>query len=286
MGTSQPDLGNLRALSEGLADAIKARVATVNRADRGSIANPVLSESMKEIAKATEDKYRELLLEEYRRVVPAGVQDWVTTVPGMASGELFPRLLGAIGNPRIATPYHWEVDEETGKRALIADAPYIRGSGKAPNPSYGDDAVAHYGLRSLWQYCGCGDPDSRPKKGATQEELLRAGKLTQVRPILHTFSTYLVKSRNRSEVVHDSHFLAVYDAAREAAEAKVHTKQCQNTKRPPMHSNGCGIVAHPEWGAPGSKWRPGHMAAHAHRMVAKEFLRQLYAIWPDPEGVA
>jgi len=278
----QPELGNLRALSEGLADAIKARVAAVNRAERGSIANPVLSQSMKDIARATEDKYRELLLAEYEAVVPAQVQEWVKTVPGMASGELFPRLLGMIGNPRIATPYHWEVGEDK-KRVLVADAPYIRGSNKAPNPNYGgDDPVAHYGLRSLWQYCGCGDPESRPKKGATQEELLRAGKLTQVRPILYTFSTYLVRSRSRSEAVANSRYLAVYDNARAAAETKVHTRQCQNSKRPSMHSNGCGTVAHPEWGEPGSKWRPGHMAAHAHRIVAKEFLRDLYAVWPEP----
>jgi len=281
----QDELTQLRALSEGLSDAIKARVSTFNRADRGSIANSVLSDSMKNIALATEDKYRELLMEEYRRSVPQVVQEWAASIPGMATGELFPRLLGMIGNPRVATPYHWE-DGETAKRVLVADPRYVRGSSTSPNPAYGEDGEYHYGLRQLWQYCGCGDPESKPGKNATQEEVLRGGKRIKVRSVLYAFSSYLVRGRSRSEAVANSYYLSVYDKARAEAEGKRHKWQCQNSHRPPMQSNGCGTVAHPEWGEPGSLWRPGHMAAHAHRMVAKEFLRDLYAVWPEPGEVS
>lgn len=52
---------------------------------------------------------------------------------------------------------------------------------------------------------------------------------------------------------------------------------CKNTHRPPMKPNGCGTVAHPEWGEPGSPWRPGHINAHAHRIVHKELMRDFWA---------
>jgi len=274
------ELLGLRTLSEGLEDSIKARVAAYNRADRGTVGNTVLAASIKDIADITEAKYRELLREEYERVTPKVVQDWVAQIPGLASGALFPRLLGMTGNPRVATPYHWEVVDD--KRVLVADLPYIRGSNKAPNPAYAEDSGYEYGLRSFWRYCGCGDPDDKPKKDATQADVLRGGKRTKVRPVLHTFSSYLVRNRKRSEGIASSKYLATYDQARETANDKFHVVQCQNSHRPPLGPNGCGTVAHPEWGEPGSRWRPGHCAAHAHRMVAKELLRDLYAIWPQP----
>jgi len=278
---SAEELLALRALSEGLTDAIKARVAAENRADRGTVANKVLADSIKDIARATEDKYRELLRDEYERVVPKRVKDWAAGIPGLASGVLFPRLVGLVGNPRIATPYHWA--DSDGKRVLVADEPYIRGSNKAPNPMYGEDSQYHYGLRSFWRYCGCGDPADRPRSGSTQADVLRGGKRTTVRPVLYTFSSYLVRNAKRSPAIADSKYLAIYQRERAAAEAKRHEKQCQNSHRPPLGSNGCGTVAHPEWGAPGSPWRPGHCAAHAHRIVAKELLRDLYEVWPAPD---
>lgn len=281
-----PELGDLRALSEGLNDAIKARISAFNRADRGNVVNPIVAAGLKSIAVSTEEHHRKMLREEYERVTPQVVQDWAAQIPGMATGELFPKLLGLTGNPRIATPYHWEEGTEGHKRILVADPPYIRGSSLSPNPAYAEETPYSYGLKQFWQFCGCGDPDSRPGKDATQAELLRGGKLKTVRPVLFTFSTYLVRMRGRSEAVANSKYLKVYDQARAEAETKVHQKQCQNHKRPPLSPNGCGTVAHPEWGAPGSPWRPGHMARHAHRMVAKEFLRDLYAIWPEPGKLA
>lgn len=285
------ELTGLRALAEQLSDAIQQRVRTNNRADSGAVANTVLAESMKAIAKATEDQSRKLLVEEYQRTVPLVVQQWVQQIPGMASGELFPRLLGTIGNPRVAYPFHWEAGGEgQGKRILIADAPYVRGTNHPRKPEWVNypgyesswDSPHAFGLRTFWQYCGVGDAESRPKKGATQEELLRAGK-KEVQAILYAFSSYLVRMRKRSDAIAESRYLAVYDTQRERAESKTHKSQCQNHAVPPAHSNGCGTVAHPEWGAPGTVWRPGHMAAHAHRMVAKEFLRGLYKVWPEPK---
>ncbi|HXJ71724.1 MAG TPA: hypothetical protein VNM37_02685, partial [Candidatus Dormibacteraeota bacterium] len=64
---------------------------------------------------------------------------------------------------------------------------------------------------------------------------------------------------------------------KEAAENR-HVRQCQNKARPPMSPNGCGTFAHPERGAPGSLWRPGHINMHAHRIVHKELLRDLWVV--------
>jgi hypothetical protein len=72
----------------------------------------------------------------------------------------------------------------------------------------------------------------------------------------------------------------LYDQAKAKADSKVHTSQCQNTVRPsltgPKGSNGCGTQAHPELGAPGTAWRPGHQHRHALGVVARQILIDLW----------
>lgn len=70
----------------------------------------------------------------------------------------------------------------------------------------------------------------------------------------------------------------IYVTAREVAKDKTHGTQCQNRVRPPGKSNGCGTGAHPEWGEPGSPWRPGHQHQHAHSLVSKAILKDLYVL--------
>jgi len=112
----------------------------------------------------------------------------------------------------------------------------------------------------------------------SREEKLAAGKRATLRPLLFTFSAYLLRSHTRSEAVAGSRYWQVFEQAREGAQGNIHQRQCQNKKRPPLKPNGCGTVLHPEWGAPGSPWRKGHILMHAHRMVHKEFLRDLWVV--------
>jgi hypothetical protein len=256
-------LTGMRALAEGLNDAIKSRISTENRVKRGGAADVAMGDKMIKLARGTENEYRSMLRQQYEMQVPDKVQEWAASIPGIASGELFPKLLGLLGHPRIAIPYRWDVPEEgsKAKRVLVPDGePYERS------------------LRQLWQYCGCGDPKSKPRKGATQADLLRAGKLTVIRPVLYTFSTYLVMQHKRSEAVLNSKYYKIYAQAKIDAAANVHDEQCQNSKPAHMQSNGCGTRAHPELGAPGSQWRPGHVNGHGHRLVAKEFFRDLFEV--------
>lgn len=270
------ELTTLRTLGEALADAIKARVATDNRVKRGGAAvDEVAGKVMLQAARNLEDLYRKELVAEYRSVVPAPIREWAAGIPGLASGELFPRIISILGHPRIATPYAWP---EGARTPVPAGEPYERS------------------LRQLWQYAGCGDPASVPVKAVlgrtpTRQDMLHAGKRTVLRPLLYTFSSSLVLAgtpvtkegsrlygRPRSQAAHDSEFYQIFAAAKAEGAGRVHTRQCQNRKRPPMSPNGCGTVQHPEWGEPGSPWRPGHAQAHAHRVVHKEFLRQLWRV--------
>ena len=269
------DLRGFRAIAEGLADAVKARVSTENRLLHAPSAgdDPLFREKiapqMVAAARATEKLYREMLMDTYAQKVPAHVREWAAGIPGIATGELFPKLLGFIGHPRIAIPWHWE------ESVLVPGEPYYRS------------------LRELWSWCGCGDPGRNPRDMTkpTREQLLACGKRTQVRPVLHAFSSYLVTAgtpvtkkgskflgRPVSEKAASSPFFLLFQKTKEEGAGKVHERQCQNHKPPKFSSNGCGTVAHPEWGEPGSPWRPGHAQAHAHRMVHKEFLRQLWEI--------
>lgn len=71
-----------------------------------------------------------------------------------------------------------------------------------------------------------------------------------------------------------SAYRLVYDRARANVADRVHHSECRNRSR--ITPNGCGTREHPEWGAPGSPWRPGHQQQHAIRVVAKEILKDLW----------
>ncbi len=253
----------LRAVAECLTDAKKARVSAENRARRGGVGDQFDVDLITGPARVLEETYEKMLLDRYREVVPAHVQKWAAQIPGLATGELFPRMIGLIGHPRIATPYRRDRDDK-GKVILVPDGdPYPRT------------------VKQLQQYCGCGDSRTRPVAmvlghSPSQAELLRGGKRTVVLPLLRTFADYLVRSHTRSEAVADSVYYGVYLMAKADAAGNVHEYTCQNKKRPPFKPDGCGTVLHPEWGAPGSSWRPGHIDAHGRRLVGKRLLKDLW----------
>ena len=65
-----------------------------------------------------------------------------------------------------------------------------------------------------------------------------------------------------------------YEDARLKYADATHDQECMNWSR--YSPNGCGTRANPEWGAPGSPWRPGHQHAAALRKVGKDFLDDLW----------
>lgn len=256
----------LRMTVEGLRDATTARISAVHRAERGGVADKHQQEAIKAPALALENEYRRLLIDTYQKNVPTVIQDWAAEIPGLASGALFPSIIALIGNPRAAHPYKWVPGREVGSkddRVLVEDGePYARS------------------LRQLWQWCGCGDPMLAPKFVSTKDDQflkLRMGKRTTLRPRLYTFTSYLQRQSGNSNVAGSKYGKLLAEAKADGL-TKVHTVQCQNKKRPPMSSNGCGTVANPEQGAPGTPWRPGHAQAHSHRIVQKEFLRDLWEV--------
>lgn len=264
----------LRAAAESLTDAIRARVAAENRALRGGAAiDAAARDRLCAIPRMAENEARKLLFAVYEETVPGHIQEWAASIPGLASGEVFPRLAGLIGNPRIAVPWKWETMPGE-KRRLVPDGdPYDR------TP------------RQLWQWCGCGDPEVKPSAGMSQEELLRCGRRTVIMPILHTFTSYIARAGRPvtkegspklgqpvSQAVADSKYFKVFAEARAYGDTAIHKWECRNHKRPPQHNDGCGTTIHPEWGAVGSQWRPGHAEAHAHRVTGKTLLMDFWKI--------
>lgn len=260
------DLAFLRMSVEGLLDAKKARTSAVNRAKRGGVADEYQQAALTAPAVALEGAYEKMLMDAYRQAVPTAIQDWAAGIPGLASGTLFPSIIALIGDPRRAVPYHWVPGKEVGSkevRVLVADGePYDRS------------------LRQFWQWSGLGDPMIAPKFVSTKDDQslkLKMGKRTTLRPRLYTFTSALQRGSGTPSIANSRYFKILQEAKADGME-KVHDVQCQNKKRPPMSSNGCGTVANPELGEPGSPWRPGHAQAHSYRIAQKEFLRDLWEV--------
>lgn len=278
-----PGTAELRMAAQSLDDAIQNRIRTQNRLSHEEMSlDADLSKAMLASVEGHENAMRVLLREVYEQRVPGFIRIWAAEVPGLATGALFPRIVGIIGNPQTAIPYKWSED---GKQIVRDGPPRLRT------------------VRQLWQWGGAGDPFHQPYSDVlghpvTQADKLRAGKRTQLRPLLYAWSSSLMRSATpvtkegsarfgqpMSQVAADSKYWAMFQDARKAAESKKHRRFCKNRKRAPW-SNGCGTVAHPEWGEEGSPWRPGHQLAHAHRIVQKELLRDYWRVAGGMEPMA
>lgn len=188
------DTRSLRMAAEGVADAIKKRTGTMNRV-RSGMADLMTSEqpTKKEIENhplvqidlRAEEAARDLLQSLYVQNVPLKVREWAASQPILKSGELFPRICGMTGNPRLAIPLRME---GTGKaRKAVPDGePYWRECrclcgpcGQARKDPDGEDGGLHCrvrrnacsGLRDFWQWCGCGDPERFPRTAAELKDL-------------------------------------------------------------------------------------------------------------------
>lgn len=187
------DVRSLRMAAEGVADAIKKRTGTMNRV-RSGMADLMTSEqpTKKEIENhplvqidlRAENAARDLLQSLYVQNVPLKVREWAASVPILKSGELFPRICGMTGNPRLAIPLRMEGTGK-GRKAIPDGEPYWREcrclcdncalARKDPDTDGGLHcrvrSSACSGLRDFWQWCGCGDPERFPRTAAELKEL-------------------------------------------------------------------------------------------------------------------
>jgi hypothetical protein len=268
------NLTMLRAAAENLTDAIQHRVSAENRALRGGAAIDAADrDRLCAIPRMAETEARKQLFSVYEEAVPDHIRAWAKSIPGLATGEVFPRLAGVVGNPRIAVPWKWETLPGH-KRTLVPDGdPYER------TP------------RQLFQWSGCGDPEKKPAPGMSQEELLACGRRTVVYPLLRTFTSYIARAGRPvtkegsaklgepiSPAVADSKYFKIFMEARAQGDTRVHQWECRNHKRPPFGNDGCGTTPHPEWGEIGSPWRPGHAEGHAHRITSKQLLLDYWIV--------
>ena len=193
--TTSTDWLELRIWAEQFEDAQKARIAAVNRAERGGV-DPSVYEAYTEALDNSERVCKNHLAKCYRRVVPEAIRVWQQSTLGLGQHSIA-RLLGHLGHPVHATPHHWE---GTGSdRTLVADEPYDRT------------------LHQLWQFCGHGAP-SRKRKGMTAEEAFALGN-PKLKMIVHLNAVACMKSMQ-------SPYRVVYERTREASEEKVHNAEC------------------------------------------------------------
>lgn len=227
----------LRIWSEMYQDAMQVRIAATNRLERSAINKDVANYELHiKLLSGTEHECALELVRSYRKTVPASVRTWQKNSPGIGE-HLLARLLGIIGDPRLATPYHWE---GTGKdsRRLVADEPYARS------------------ISQLWSYCGVGDPERKRRKGQTVEEAMACG-IPLAKSVLYLLAQSCVK-------VNRGPYREHYDAARLRYADRLHKTDCP----------ACGPAGKPA--KAGSPWSPAHQHAAAMRKVSKEILRDLW----------
>jgi hypothetical protein len=142
----------LRVMADSLADAMDHRIALTNRLRSGQT-DPGITADIVANLDNTERLLRKSMVKAFRRASPE-LSQWAKDTVGIGE-ETVARLLGRIGHPVIAQPYHWEGEGDS--RTLVADPPFERT------------------VSQLWSYCGHGDPARRRRKGMTAEEAFGLG---------------------------------------------------------------------------------------------------------------
>lgn len=186
--------GVLRALSEMFYDAQQTRIALTNRIGSETVWPEPVTEAI-DAARLAETNLGKAMRQSFRETAPH-IHQWVIDTPGVGE-HLMARLLGAIGDPRIALPHHWE--GEGTDRVLIEDEPYERT------------------VSQLWAYCGIGDPTRKRRKGMTPEEAAALGN-PRAKMICRLLAESAMKAAGPTENAptrRRSPYRDVYDIARE-----------------------------------------------------------------------
>lgn len=140
---------DLRILAETFNDVQKSRIAMGNRLSHAEVNKDELQDIVI-VPLAISEKRSGLLMRQMFR--KSGYAKFQKETRGVGE-HLLARLLGALGDPCVAMPAHWE------GKTLIWGERYYRS------------------VSQLWQYCGHGSANRRAK-GMTQEEVLALGSPT------------------------------------------------------------------------------------------------------------
>ncbi|HEY1705529.1 MAG TPA: hypothetical protein VGG75_38070 [Trebonia sp.] len=188
----------LRMWAEEFADAQAARIAFENTKRSGTVTLDALGPVL-ELYKEAEKRLEAELTACYRMTVPESVQRWQQESAGIGEHTLA-RLLGITGDPRTASPRHWE--GEGPGRHLIDDEEHPRGVGE------------------LWQYCSVGAPKNRNVKG--DADALMANGRPDAKKLVYLMSVAQVKSTAKA----GTGYRKVYDDVKAAYSGRVHTRDC------------------------------------------------------------
>lgn len=289
----------LRVWAESYWDAQQYRIDLYNRLGLKANGQPKKDGANVDIETASlligpvvahEQHLQKMLVRTYRRVVSPSVIAWQRDTFGVGD-VLLARLLGQLGHPRVATPYHWE--GPTGERVLVADPPYERS------------------LRQLWAYCGVGAPERR-RKGMTQEDALALGN-PRCKTLLWRIACATMKCRPEpmKRSIADRYAVGpavVADQSKRVPQAKVLTadqrssphssKERAAARHSPAGEDLCAEslrARSPAMSRPATRpfralydqrrahttqthpeWTDGHRHADALRILSKEILRDLW----------
>lgn len=276
-----PQLRSIRTAAENLRDLVHYRVSIENRVKRGGHYRDVAGrEGMDRVQFAVDEEKRaqEDLITAYELTVPGPMRDELGSIYGFGSGHSLAALIGFIGHPRLAIPLRWEDRPKGG---------WPDGGTEAKRNVSDGDPFWRPGPRTLFAYCGIGDPLRDPKliRNCSQEQMLAGGRKTVVQPRLRVWSDYIAKSVNMGKPnVLSSEWGRTYQKWLADGRTRSHTTECVNKFHKianPSGRRGCGTTAHPEWGDVGSPWRPNHAVYHAHRKLQQSFLLRLWDLSED-----
>jgi hypothetical protein len=196
--TNPGSYAELRMWAEAFADAQAARVAFEAKDRSGTVETEAFGPVVELFAEA-EKRLENELAACYRMTVPDSVRRWQEESAGIGEHTLA-RLLGAVGDPRMAYPKHWE---GTGSgRHLVEDEPHERL------------------VSQLWQYCGHGAVKNRDVKGDAAA-LMKNGR-PDAKKLVYLMAAAQVKSNAKG----GTRYRPVYDAVKKKYDGKVHSKDC------------------------------------------------------------
>lgn len=162
----------LRIWAESFEDIQRARISCTNRMQRGGVPPDAFAGQL-ETLMISERSVGLAMRRTYRRTIAPSVRAWQQSTFGIGE-HLLARLLGVLGDPRHATPYHWEGDGAD--RILVADEPYERG------------------VRQLYSYCGHGDATRKRAKGMTAQDAFALGS-PRCKMLVHLLAEASIKCR-------------------------------------------------------------------------------------------
>lgn len=185
----------LRLMAETFSDLQRARISVGNRLGSSQV-DQEMTAPILERAQLAEDGAALVMRRTFRGAVPH-IAAWVKATKGLGE-HLMARLIGAIGDPAIASPMRWT--EEPPEDHVCDPKRCGEGRHLVSLPSY------RRTVSQLWSYCGHGDPTRKRRKGMTQEEAC-AGGSPHAKMIVHLMAECCMKCA-------DSPYRAIYDMAR------------------------------------------------------------------------